>query len=688
MANIQGTAGRDIVTVADGDWFVGNEGDDVITLLSSGAGDGCAGNDTLIGTPDAIWSTAAYWESPSAIYVDLEQGYALDGFGTRDTLVNIHNVHGFKMNGDQGYGSATSDYFWIGAWQNKPGRIFIDGRSGSDLVTFSTSSLHDSGGPLQFLGSADGRSIKVTHSLVPGFLYELHSIETINLWDNDTSTFSTFSNISLIDLSRAGEELLLRGNTGWQTAGVGKPVTVTYSFLTSTPSTGAQGGSGFSAMSASQQQVVRDIFSKLQLQTGVVFEEKTGASGQIRFGINEQSNTRGYAYSPDEFRSDEKGGDVWLDVQTATVMAVGQEGYYVLLHEIGHALGLRHPLPESDSSGATVLLNRFSYFANTVMIDVASGSSETAWPTWYGSFDLQALRSVYGTKPFSTGNDVYQFDDASGLAVRPLVDDGGIDTIDVSASSVSAYIDLQPNRACSIGINIDGKSAWNNLSIATGTSIENIIGTWTDDALYGNDLANLLKGNGGNDTLDGRAGLDQVVFNLKKTDIMLTKGVGDNEWFVDAKDGRSGSAQLLNIERVVLTDCTIALDTNGTAGQAYRIYQAAFNRAPDVTGLGYWISVMDSGATLTSIAQGFIDSPEFKTLYGTNATNAQIVSKMYDNVLHRTPDQAGYDFWVGVLDRGDASVAAVLATISESPENQAALVGVIGNGFVFTPYGG
>ena len=97
---------------------------------------------------------------------------------------------------------------------------------------------------------------------------------------------------------------------------------------------------------------------------------------------------------------------------------------------------------------------------------------------------------------------------------------------------------------------------------------------------------------------------------------------------------------------------------------------------------------MDKGYSLKSVAEGFVASGEFKTLYGTSPTNAELISKMYDNVLHRTPDQGGYDFWLGVLNRRDATVAEVLAQFGESAENVAALVGVIGNGFAFTPYGG
>ena len=48
------------------------------------------------------------------IFVDMEAGYALDGFGSRDTLVNVHQVHGFKQDGDKGFGSSADDGFFLG----------------------------------------------------------------------------------------------------------------------------------------------------------------------------------------------------------------------------------------------------------------------------------------------------------------------------------------------------------------------------------------------------------------------------------------------------------------------------------------------------------------------------------------------------------------------------------------------
>jgi hypothetical protein len=60
------------------------------------------------------------------------------------------------------------------------------------------------------------------------------------------------------------------------------------------------------------------------------------------------------------------------------------------------------------------------------------------------------------------------------------------------------------------------------------------------------------------------------------------------------------------------------------------------------------------------------------------------VAQLYANVLHRTPDEAGLAFWVNHLQAATMTQAQTLAAFSESAENQAALIGVIVHGMVYT----
>lgn len=154
--------------------------------------------------------------------------------------------------------------------------------------------------------------------------------------------------------------------------------------------------------------------------------------------------------------------------------------------------------------------------------------------------------------------------------------------------------------------------------------------------------------------------------------------------------GDKGYAHLLeNTDRIQFTDLSVALDTGRdmVGGQAYRLYQAAFDREPDMGGLGYWIKNMDTGLSLNDAAQYFVKSDEFLKVYGSAPSNAVIVDKFYEHVLGRKGDAGGIAHWNTLLDQGTLSVAQVLASFSESAENFATLAEVIGNGFEYTPYG-
>jgi hypothetical protein len=129
-------------------------------------------------------------------------------------------------------------------------------------------------------------------------------------------------------------------------------------------------------------------------------------------------------------------------------------------------------------------------------------------------------------------------------------------------------------------------------------------------------------------------------------------------------------------------DMHTSLDTKGPESEIYRLYQAAFNRKPDVPGLGFWVQAYRNGVSVDAIAGGFIASGEFKAMYGDNVTDEKFTLAAYANVLHRAPEQSGLDFWVAALKNG-AARPAVLHGFSESVENQTNLLIDIENGFDF-----
>ena len=103
-----------------------------------------------------------------------------------------------------------------------------------------------------------------------------------------------------------------------------------------------------------------------------------------------------------------------------------------------------------------------------------------------------------------------------------------------------------------------------------------------------------------------------------------------------------------------------------------RVYRAFLGRAPDATGLKFWIKRRRNVApaktwTVTQIATDFTSSNEFKSKYG-SLTNRAFVTRIYTDVLERTADQAGVDYWTKKLDTKTKTKAQVMVGFSESNE--------------------
>jgi serralysin len=420
----------------------------------------------------------------------------------------------------------------------------------------------------------------------------------------------------------------LIGDSPWNYIGRN---TIYFSFAldTSDPYLGelAQPGST-AAFNEQQQAAVRNIFAYASQVTGIVFTEVSEASwADIHFAnadlldgyTAQDSHHIGYTTVGADAANLQIKHWIYLDnaddAYDNLAPLPGGSGYEALVHEIGHALGLKHPsegtdrLPEGDQLGA-------DNSATTIMSLQDVGGPYTA----YRAYDLAALQWLYG---------------GDGI--------GG-----------------------QWGVNAQGVS---------------LVGSYASDTLIGGAGNDKLSGAAGNDTLDGGAGIDTVVFANARAGYAVTHSAGG--YTVSALSGDEGVDTLLNIERAVFGDGTrLALDVQGAGGMAYRLYQAAFDRAPDVGGLGYHITNLDNGVNVATVAAHFIASPEFSTKYG-SLDDEQFVTQLYRNVLDREPDAGGLDYHVRNLQTTHTR-ADVLVGFSESPENQANVIGAVRDGMVYT----
>ena len=145
----------------------------------------------------------------------------------------------------------------------------------------------------------------------------------------------------------------------------------------------------------------------------------------------------------------------------------------------------------------------------------------------------------------------------------------------------------------------------------------------------------------------------------------LTVPATEGEGTAGEVNGTAGYKDNLPVANGIL----LPLDLSAP-GTASRLYDAAFDRAPDLPGLLYQTAQL---ATLpaTQVAAGFLASAEGQARFG-GANDAAFVDQVYQSALNRSAEAEGLSFWTSLLSDG-ASRADVLFAISESAEHRALL---------------
>jgi methionine-rich copper-binding protein CopC len=269
----------------------------------------------------------------------------------------------------------------------------------------------------------------------------------------------------------------------------------------------------------------------------------------------------------------------------------------------------------------------------------------------------------------------------------------GVAASDLDGTALSGTLTLNSSRTAKLSIKLKA----DNLTEGTETLVLNIGGVTSSVTINDTSVASITPQNltgsvgpevflmtTGVDSVDGGSGIDTAFVNDDSSEYEFTRQ--GNKVFMAQKSSQNIDT-LVDVERVEFVDLSVALDTDGGPGQAYRIYKAAFNREPDKAGIGYWISKLDNEMDMIELAQRFVDSAEFQTVYGTKPSNAEFVAKLYQNVLGRSPDATGYTWWVNKMNTDSSkSFAKVLADFSEGTENTTALAGQLDDGVEFLPW--
>jgi len=192
----------------------------------------------------------------------------------------------------------------------------------------------------------------------------------------------------------------------------------------------------------------------------------------------------------------------------------------------------------------------------------------------------------------------------------------------------------------------------------------------------GNDM---LNGMGGDDDIDGLAGIDMSLYAGTRSGYTVTKTAAG--FTVADNSGAEGTDTLVSIERLHFSNVNVALDLDGNAGNVARILGAVFGAGSisnrEFVGIG--LSFMDSGMSYEALMQLAINY----TLGGTS-NHAAVVNLLWANVIGGAPSEANLASYVGMLDGGmSAGALGVLAAGTVFNENNIGLVGLMQTGIEF-----
>ncbi|WP_247968338.1 M10 family metallopeptidase C-terminal domain-containing protein [Bradyrhizobium sp. 195] len=445
--------------------------------------------------------------------------------------------------------------------------------------------------------------------------------------------------------------------------------------------------SGFASVPTQIQAAINYAIGLILSYTNADIQYAGTNGADIMIAQSPAANPTAYAYYPGNYAS---GGDAWFGTQYNFSLAkLGNYYFTTALHELGHALGLKHSqeaggpanvaVPSAHDDSEYTVMSYRSYVGGSTTsgyTNEAYGYSQTymandilALQTMYGAdYTTQSSGTVYTWNP-TTGqefiNGVGQLapgGGAGGSANRiyeTVWDGGGVDTYDLSNYTTNLSINLNPG-ASSVFSSVqlaylgDGHYASGNVYNAylyngdARSYIDNATGGSGNDTIIGNAIANTLNGGsgndtitggGGNDTILGGTGSDTAVYSGSRANYTISYNATTQTFtLVDLRSGSpDGTDTATSIESFKFADGTIASSSLTIVIEAFGSTSAV------LSGSNYYLNNISTGTGPTlKFGGSVVNAPDYGTW---SVVAAEQVSGGGYDVVWKNSANAHYSVW-------------------------------------------